>query len=253
MSVILNRLVLMKKNIGHVNVLKSLRIMIEKVSCLITLVFVCTRFPNLCYLNMMIPFHDSIHSQNVMLNQLTSLSVAILNTSIYSQLQILINRAPHLYSLHIISALRLSTKFFQLTSKSIRRIDFTGKQLNWWNRFTKEECIAFAESTLGRQCEVLSIEIEDRNSIADLIQRMSNLRLLNFRCLDDAWNYRKISSTEYELHWVQKHFPSTYTIVNNPEKLSCIQVWIDQQEKLSKRERKVSQLLTSIQKLFSKK
>ena len=222
---------------------------------------ICNQFPNLRFLHIILPFSDDIYLHNVTLNQLISLNVTILKISAYSQLQALFDRAPCLYSLRLISAQRLSPELFRLTSQSIRRIDLIGKQFGWRNQFSREACTAFISSPLGCQCEVLSIEVENRISIIELIQRMSNLRLLNIRCKDDRWDHRKILSTEYELvHWIQNQFPSTYLIMRDPEKSSCIQVWIDQEEKLlehhpslTKSRHKVSQLLTSIQRLFTKK
>jgi hypothetical protein len=218
---------------------------------------ICAQFPNLRCLDIVLPFLEDFNSNNVILNHLHSLSVTIRNISAYSQLQTLFDCSPRLYSLKIISGPTLSVKLFQLTSKSIRRLDFIGKQLNWWNQFTKEECIALSDSKLGCQCEILSIKIKDRSCIIDLMQRMSNLRLLNFRCKYDMEN----PSTEYGLiHWIQNHFPSSYTVITNPEKSSCIQIWIDRQEKISKRHasiskhgHKVSQFLTSIQRFFSRR
>jgi hypothetical protein len=221
---------------------------------------VCGQFPNLRCLDIVLPFDEGFHMDNVILNHLTSLTIRIQIASAYSQLQTICDRAPHLYSLRIIFWQKFTTKLFQLTSKSIRRLNLGG-MFDWSNEFTKEECIAFSNCILGRQCEVLSIEIEDRKSIIDLIERISNLRLLNVRCRDDRWDYRKIPSSEYELvHWIQNRFPSTFTIIRNREKSSCIQIWIDRQGKHSKRDpfllkggHKVSTLFSSVQKFFSKK
>ncbi|CAF0829008.1 unnamed protein product [Adineta steineri] len=221
---------------------------------------VCDKFPNLRSLDVVLPFENHFNSHNIILNQLTSLTARIQIASAYDQLQILFNRAPRLYSLRIIFWRKFSNKLFQLTSKTIRRVELGG-MFSWCNEFTKDECIAFANSDLGHQCEVLSIEIENRNSVINLIEGMSNLRLLNFRSRDDRWDYRKIPSTENELiHWVQNHFSFTYEIIRNVEKPTSIQVWIDQQERKTKRDtkisksgHKVSKVVSSVQKFFAKR
>jgi hypothetical protein len=194
------------------------------------------------------------------LNQLTSLTVRIQISSGYSQLQRLCERAPHLYSLRVIFWRKFISRLFQLQSKSIRRLELGG-MFNWSDAFKRDECVAFCESPIGQQCEVMTMEIEDRKSIVDLVEQMANLRLLNIRCGDDRWNQRKMISSENELvRWIEHRLPSTCQVMRDVEKPSCIQVWIDQQERRTKRSialpkggPRVSHVITSIQKLFGKK
>ncbi|CAF4329088.1 unnamed protein product, partial [Rotaria magnacalcarata] len=45
------------------------------------------------------------------------------------------------------------------------------------NRYLNtEQCSILANSLLGRQCEVLTIRIDDRSIILDLVRNMCNLR-----------------------------------------------------------------------------
>jgi len=47
--------------------------------------------------------------------------------------------------------------------------------------------IALTRSSLGKQCEVLSIGIRHRRNIIFLLDTMINLRAMNVRCQDDQY------------------------------------------------------------------
>ncbi len=68
------------------------------------------------------------------------------------------------------------------------RISFAAKKEKY--KFWSPACqkyvftfyIAFVSSSLGRQCEVLTIAVENRTNILYLVRYMKNLRALNVRC-----------------------------------------------------------------------
>jgi hypothetical protein len=100
--------------------------------------------------------------------------------------------------------------------------------------------VLLSRSPLGIHCEVLSIVVENRESIIELINMMSNLRALNVICRDDTLNPLRSSSTTDELiKWLQLRLPATYTITGNdnivtnwsnttakPVEYKAIQLWI---------------------------
>ena len=221
-----------------------------------SLSLVCTQCPNLHSLNITLPFSDEWFSKDLIFNQLTSLGVRILNNTIYGQLQRILDRSPHLHSLQIRSYPSFIAQVFQLSSKTIRRLTII-KQVYSYNPFTRKECFALCESNLGRQCEVLVVEVEDPLGMMDLIQGLPNLRLLNLRCTEEM----KRASTDTELvRWLDRHMSSTHTVISYLSNSSLIQIWIDQHEKQwkfgnssSKGENKLSRLFKSIQKIFIRK
>jgi hypothetical protein len=220
------------------------------------------RFPNIHHLYINLPFDDIFWLRFTSLNHLKSLNVFLYKYSSYCQLQTLFDQAPCLYSLKITSFLGLSPKIFDLTSKSIRRIDFIDISVDQSIYFNKDDCFTLINSSLGIQCEVLLIRIKNRTIIFDLIVKLLNLRLLIFECEDDKESFLNYSFSKNELiPWLQHHLPSTYSIIRDRKKLSRIQIWIDREitkkfssnnfTLISKHKNKLSQILTSFRQFFS--
>ncbi|CAF5111222.1 unnamed protein product [Rotaria sp. Silwood1] len=93
---------------------------------------------------------------------------------------------------------------------SIHRLD-----LNVYNhQFNEEECFNLSRSPLTFQCEVLFIQVINRQSIINLVKNMINLRALHIQCEDDF------------VQWLKNHLPSTCLIVRNSDSISQIQMWI---------------------------
>lgn len=220
----------------------------------------CSRFRNLHCLDIILPVDANIHSCDTLLRQLTSLTARIQISTGYDQLQRLCERAPRLYALRIIFWRKFIARLFQLTSKSIRRLELGGMLSNS-DTFDKDECAAFTGTPLGQICEVLSIEVQDRKCIVDLVQRMDNLRLLNVRCDDDRWNQTRKVSAEHEIIvWISNRVSPGCQVSRDAEKPSCVQVWIDQDQQARKRNdvsprgaARVPHVISSIQRFFSKK
>jgi len=116
---------------------------------------------------------------------------------------------------------------FEITSISIRRLDVMTKSAFRLRYFNNEECNILAHSSIGKQCEVLLISVENRKNICEIIKIMSNLRSLTFQCKDDKWNYCHSSSTNDELlQWLSEHLSSTFLIIRDKNQTSKIHIWI---------------------------
>ncbi|CAF5127807.1 unnamed protein product, partial [Rotaria sp. Silwood1] len=77
-----------------------------------------------------------------------------------------------------------------------------------------EECFNLSRSPLTFQCEVLFIQVRNRQSIINLVKNMINLRALHIQCEDDL------------VQWLKNHLPSTCLIIRNSDSISQIQMWI---------------------------
>ncbi|CAF4632164.1 unnamed protein product [Rotaria sp. Silwood1] len=94
-------------------------------------------------------------------------------------------------------------------------------------------------SPLGVQCEVLFINVKNRESIMILVKNMINLRTLHIKCEDDKYS-KHLSLTENvdESHnantlnkddlvqWLKDSLASTCLIVTNPDFANSISIWI---------------------------
>jgi hypothetical protein len=220
------------------------------------------RFPNIHHLHISLPFDDRFWLRFFSLNHLKSLSISLYKYSSYCQLQTLFDQAPCLYSLKVESFVGLSTKLFELTSKSIRRLDLIDILVDQSIYFTKEDCLSLINSSLGIQCEVLLICLKNRNIVLDLIEKMSNLRILIFECEDDKEFFLNFSSSKNELiRWLKYHLSSTYSIIRDPRKRFRTQIWINREAKktflsngltvISKHRQRLSHVITSFRQFFS--
>jgi hypothetical protein len=164
---------------------------------------------------------------------LTSLEIFLSTNNVYDQFQVLLNQTHNLYSLKVISDRKLHPGLFHLTNKSIHRLDLTKSSLDGSDYFNDEDCNKLIDSPLGLQCEVLLIRVNNRMNILDLIEKISNLRLLIVGCNDDKRFLQNSSSTNDEfIQWLQNHFPSTYLIIRDQGYPSYIQVWINRQKEI---------------------
>ncbi|CAF3711173.1 unnamed protein product [Rotaria sp. Silwood1] len=191
-------------------------------------------FPNIHHLRLSLPSNDQFWSVITTLDQLISLDLALHdddynNNDVRSQLQVVLDRAPRLYSLAFRSWSDSQMCLVDNRSLSVRRLDLQGYDEDWlverW--FNDEECAKLCCSSLGIQCEVLLIRVEDRATILDLVNRMTNLRALNIKCRDDPFNETndQSSSTEDELvKWLKECLPSTWTIARHPA--DFVRMWI---------------------------
>ncbi|CAF4967113.1 unnamed protein product, partial [Rotaria sp. Silwood1] len=92
------------------------------------------------------------------------------------------------------------------------------------------------------QCEVLFIEVNNRETIIHLVKHMIKLRVL-YICYDDGMNWENLkmkTAAQYDecyktarqmidqlVQWLKDHLPSTYLVINDPHYSSnVISIWI---------------------------
>ncbi|CAF1464169.1 unnamed protein product [Rotaria sp. Silwood1] len=185
-------------------------------------------FPNVYHLNLTFLFNNNILSVYPLLNQLTKLYISLNDQFDYSQLQHLLDRSAHLYSLGLSKLTNLRRELFQIRSTSIRRLELIEKNGSDSRFFNDKECIALVNSSLGRQCEVLVIDVENETVILDLTKNIVNLRTLITRCKNDRWNGKEFSSGFDELVlWLHDHLPSTCLINRDIKHPYDIRIWVD--------------------------
>ncbi|CAF4352782.1 unnamed protein product [Adineta steineri] len=89
--------------------------------------------------------------------------------------------------------------------------------------YNQEKCLELCHSFMGQQCEVLSINVQQRTDIINLINNMKNLRALIVKC-------SKMTLTEKEnqdlIQWLQQNLPTTCSISNSTDCNNNIRIWI---------------------------
>jgi hypothetical protein len=93
--------------------------------------------------------------------------------------------------------------------------------------FSSIDCQLLVNSSIGYQCQVISISIENSNDIIYLIEKLINLRKLIFICKDDRWNYFKSlpSPNDTLIQWLQRRLPTIYSIYRDLHQSSKIHIW----------------------------
>jgi hypothetical protein len=182
--------------------------------------------PNIHHLHIKCPINNQFWSVVPSLNQLKTLSISSHTDSFQSQVQILLDRAPHLIQLtiHQNEWLSLKISLFKYINTSIRELNLR----RYDHYFNEEECLILSRSSLSIQCEVLFIWIENRQSIIYLIKNMTNLRVLIAKFKDDEYLKQSISTKHNDqfIQWIKDHLLSTYVIVRNSHDNSEIVIWM---------------------------
>lgn len=187
------------------------------------------RYPNIRRMALSFPLIDDLNFvDHFSFNRLISLSVTLNNRFSYDQLQTFLHRTPQLYALRFNSFEGSITGLFQLTCPSVRRLDFTMAQ---WRRrlvFNQENCLNLIRSSLGRQCEVLLIELENRHDIVELVGKLCHLRVLICSSNDYYSNYRVFTFQKIErlIPWLKKNLSPKCSITDNSDRQSMTSIWI---------------------------
>lgn len=179
------------------------------------------QFLNIHHLYLTLPFHNRLWSLIPRLNQLTSLDVRLNNKLAYYYLQTLLDHTSRLYSLTFRCLQNISLVLFHLKNSSIRRLDFISMSTLPIGHFNSFECDLLGKSSLGQQCNILLIKVQNRLNIIQLIEIMSNLRSLIIQCEDDNLGNNEL------IQWLHEHLPSTYSINRDLNEPSKIRLWID--------------------------
>jgi len=161
----------------------------------------------------MISTFDRLNSLNIVLNGDMD------PKDIQLKLQVLINRSSHLCSLTFFSWSSQNIFPFEIKNSSIRQLDLRGPN----SVYNYQQCIDLIRSSIGKQCEVLLINVEQRINIIDLINNMKNLRALIVKCS------KKIQTSKEDenlIQWLEQRLPSTYTISNSTDMDDYVRLWI---------------------------
>ena len=193
---------------------------------------------NIDYLHIEIPINDQFWSVIPNLNRLYSLTVSSHADTFQSQLQALLDRAPHLEILTISqdANLPLQTSLFKYINRSVRELNLQ----NYNHQFNTKECFELSHSPLGAHCEVLYICVDSCESIISLVENMHTLRALIIKCADDIYckslSFIQNNDNEYLdenklihdeiIQWLKDHLSSTYLIVRDSKVDSNILIWI---------------------------
>ena len=189
-------------------------------------------FSNISHLVINLLYNEHLFSLVPKLKSLSSLDVTIYEYDRSPQLQVLLDQAPHLYSLTIKSFDRPSSvkMIIESTSTSVRRLDLQGYiPYSEYFCFDEELCFQFSQSPLGRNCEILSITVENQSNIICLIENMINLRTLHVKSRDNQRaNRREFISTEEDelVDWLKVRLSATCTIIRDGGLQSSLRLWI---------------------------
>jgi hypothetical protein len=182
--------------------------------------------PNIKYLRMKLPINDQFWSIVPNLNQLEILSISSHVDNPQSQVQALLDRARHLVTLNIDQdkSLPLQMSLFKYTNTSVRKLDLEDYQ----HYFNEDECIALARSPLGVQCEVLTIRVNNSESIINLVKNMINLHGLTVKFADDKYHKRSLLTNHNDelVQWLKDNLPSAYLTVRYSHNENSVLIWI---------------------------
>jgi hypothetical protein len=179
-------------------------------------------FNNVKSLSLTLPIDEQLLPIVFKLDQLTSLRVCIdkeeKHFDIQSQLQFVLDRTPHLYSLDLnyYSSYSYHLSPMKIRCASVRQLNVQGLIFGENNTgFNEEQYIQPSRSPLGIQCEMLWIETVNRRNIVDLVENMPNLQALNVICQDDNGtvinNFESPEGDEI-VNWLYQYLPSTCTV-----------------------------------------
>ncbi|CAF3143152.1 unnamed protein product [Rotaria sp. Silwood2] len=208
----------------------------DHASHLIHLMFTHICFSNIRHLHLTLPFTDILLSDLPRFDRLIILQVGcfpLIDTNMAGwQLQNLINRALYLYSLEILAWFPLIIQEIplNLTSHSIRSLCFQNACCSLSKiktYFDDQRCSALIRSPLAIQCEFLSIIVNKRKNILDLVNGLPNLRALNIQCQDDKWKNKStllLIDDDELVEWLRTHLSC---VINRDRTFTeCIHLWI---------------------------
>ncbi|CAF0981352.1 unnamed protein product [Adineta ricciae] len=180
---------------------------------------------NIRNLTIDLPFNDRLFEFLPTFHRLNSLTVSSRYNNADRCLQLLLDRAPCLYSLSIKSWPDSQTPIVGNTSPSLRRLDLRMAEYTTLQHvFTVEECKAIAEVSLGWQCEELLIRVNDHNSIRTLLN-LPQLRLLNVLCrfYQPVFSRWELLETNVLLEFLRDSLPPSHILLENNHSDS---IWI---------------------------
>ena len=184
-------------------------------------------FANIHHLHINLPCHVDLLSRVPNFERLLSLNITLYSSDTSLALQVLLKRATHLQSLTVTSDAKTSSMWPADSEFSVhlRCIDLLGYvPSNEMRGFNKALCREWIQSSLGRQCEIFSITVENRFNILQLLHGMVNLQTLIVNSEND-FNDQSSRSDDELLDWLRVRVPLTCTIQRNPGSPSQLRVW----------------------------
>jgi hypothetical protein len=184
------------------------------------------RLSNIQNLHLSLPFEEQFLTVVTKFDRLRSLIIVVENGEnlniIPSQLQYLLDRAPRLRSLGFgeWSTFGLPVPPIGFTSASVRHLILRTIT------YDDEQCMQLSHSPLGRQCETLSISVEYRRNIIELINNMPQLQALVVRCKEEDGSTKENNNTNEFAEWLRKQLPSTCTINEIRYSIHDVRIWI---------------------------
>jgi hypothetical protein len=188
-------------------------------------------FTNIREFSVKLPFDKHFWDFIPKLDQLVTLNVKLdIHYTDQSQLQVLLDQAPNLYSLNVVCLAISTPKFFltDIRNASIRKLSLLAAASFHESMFyNMKQCVELSRSPLGRQCEILTIGVPNKECIVYLINEMINLRVLTVRCYDNNITNLSSAETYYDLvTWLKFSLPPAVKIAQYECCDSDIQVWI---------------------------
>ena len=188
-------------------------------------------FPNLDKLELSLPFDDAFNSNTLSLRNLAALHVTMNDALGYDHLQILLDQSPKLNSLKFNSFGESIIGLFRLKSSSIHRLDLIVLERYPKVFFNYDHCHQLINSSLGSQCEVLLLEIENQIDILPLIGKMVHLQLLTYRCKNaTSVDEKTVTMSPAFTQWLKKNLSLTFSMDKDPEDASLIHIEINREE-----------------------
>ncbi|CAF3253176.1 unnamed protein product [Rotaria sp. Silwood2] len=166
------------------------------------------QFFNIQDLSIELPVNHHFCSMVPKLNRLRFLRVSSNEHSqhIPTQLQTLLNSASHLFSLTFNGSRWLNSSF-EFKSETVSQLKFDS--INAY--YNQQQCTILSSLLLGIQCEALSIAVENRECIVDVVNTMINLRALHVQCHDNKLNADTTTTEDELVKWLQHRLSPTLT------------------------------------------
>jgi hypothetical protein len=182
------------------------------------------RFNNVRYLLIGSLLNNHFWSIIPNLNHLVWLDISIFSNDpqYITQLQNLLDQTPRLYSLSFGTCMSPSVfckeLVMNLRSSSVRRLILRDVVRQWYRN---QQCTVLSRSSLGRQCEILEIDVENETCISQLVDTMINLRALYVRCKTNI-----VEMTSESVKRLKNNLSSKCIVAVDAVNDDCLRVWI---------------------------
>ncbi|UJR18638.1 hypothetical protein I4U23_005546 [Adineta vaga] len=179
-----------------------------------------------------LPFDKHFSKFIPQLDQLTSLDVQL--TADYtnqSDLRILLKQTPNLHSLHITDSSKTTLKYFLVDLKYLSNHHLNLPKvvsLTDGIFFNLQQCTELSHSPLNKQCEVLTINVQNKECIIELINKMTNLRLLMVQSYEEQYVYSFSSRRRCPdlVVWLKSTLPFTIKVADYDCCEAFVKLWI---------------------------